>query len=108
MKLSYISYRYKEDKALSPCLPSQCVEKVFEREVELPRLIGLWPSELTDYSREGTEAIIALIRKALRIERKRSQNGHWGYDLNRHLALSNALKMEKARISQLSRDKTSI
>ncbi len=76
--------------------------KVFERQTELPKLIGLWPSDLRDYSFEGTAKIIALLNKALRIERRRGSGGHWTYDLNRHLALSEALKFEKARLRGVS------
>ncbi len=77
--------------------------KNFDRELELPRLIGLWPSELKDYSAEGTIKIIALISKALRIERQRSARRDWAYELNRHLALHEALKAETARLHDLRR-----
>lgn len=75
--------------------------KAFEREIELPKLIGLWPSDLRDYSAEGTAKLISLLRKALRIERQRGRSGHWTYDLNRHLALCEALQIEKARLREL-------
>ena len=73
----------------------------FSREAQLPKLLGLWPSELRDYSKTGTGRIIALLRKAIRSERRRGQSGHWTYDLNRHLALAEALKAERERLSEL-------
>jgi hypothetical protein len=75
----------------------------FNREAELPKLVGLWPAELRDMSAEATAKIIALLRKAIRAERRRGQSGHWTYDLTRHLALSEALKAEEYRFDELTR-----
>ena len=75
--------------------------KTFDRETELPKLIGLWPSELRDYSIDGTVRIVALLSKALRSERRRGNSGHWAYDLNRHMALAEALKEEEVRLASL-------
>jgi hypothetical protein len=66
-------------------------------------LIGLWPSELQNGSVEAAEKVVALLRKAIRAERRRGQSGHWTYDLNRHLALSDALKAEEARLAGLKK-----
>jgi len=73
----------------------------FSREAQLPKLIGLWPSEVRDYSLEGTERIVAQLRRAIRTERRRAQQGHWTYDINRHLALADALKAEETRLAGL-------
>jgi hypothetical protein len=73
----------------------------YDRLQQLPKLIGLWPSELTDGSAKGAEKILALLRKALRAERARGRAGHWTYDLNRHMALSESLKAEEARLHRL-------
>jgi hypothetical protein len=73
----------------------------FDRETQLPRLLGLWPSEVRDYSAAGTARLIALLRKAIRAERRRGQAGDWAYDLNRHLALAEALNAERARLKSL-------
>ncbi len=78
-------------------------QTAYNREAELPKLVGLWPAELRDMSPEGTAKIIALLRKALRAERRRGQSGHWTYDLTRHLALSEALKAEEHRLDELTR-----
>ena len=42
----------------------------------LPKLLGLWPSELADESAEGSLAIIAKLRRALAAERRRALAGH--------------------------------
>ena len=75
----------------------------YDRLSQLPRLIGLWPSEMLDYSAVGTAKILALLRKALRSERSRGRSGHWTYDLNRHLALAESLKAERAHLRDLDR-----
>jgi hypothetical protein len=75
--------------------------KPFDREIQLPKLLCLWPSELRDYSFDGTKRLVDLIRKALLAERRRSAAGHWCYDINRHLALIEALKEENARLRSL-------
>lgn len=70
----------------------------YDRVAQLPKLIGLWPHELADTSEAATARVVALLRKALRGERQRGQAGHWTYDLNRHLALIEALREERARL----------
>jgi hypothetical protein len=75
----------------------------YSRSERLAGLIGLWPHELEDYSHPGTSRIVALLRKALRAERNRGKSGHWAYDLNRHQALSTALKAERTRLTILER-----
>jgi len=72
--------------------------KPYNRIEQLPRLIGLWPHELKDCSQAASERIVALLRKALRGERQRGIGGHWTYDVNRHLALSEALREENERL----------
>lgn len=59
----------------------------YARARDLPKLLGLWPSELADESAGGSLAIIAKLRRALAAERRRALAGHWSYDLNRHLGL---------------------
>lgn len=75
----------------------------YDRLQQLPKLIGLWPSELTDASVKGAEKVVALLRKALRAERARGRAGHWTYDLNRHIALAESLKAEEVRLRGLTR-----
>jgi hypothetical protein len=93
-------FRYRQKTCWSP-IRRAAIGQGFSRETQLPKLIGLWPSEVTDYSLEGTERIVAQLRKAIRAERRRAQQGHWTYDINRHLALAEALKAEEARLAGL-------
>lgn len=72
----------------------------YDRLAQLPALIGLWPSELQDFSAAGTAKILALLRKALRSERARGRSGHWTYDLNKHLALAESLKAERTYLRE--------
>jgi hypothetical protein len=73
----------------------------YERCRHLAALLPLWPRELADYSRTGTELIIARLATALRLERQRGRAGHWCYDLNRHQALISALRGERAHLAAL-------
>ncbi len=77
----------------------------YARADALPALLGLWPSEVEDYSIAGTEALIARLRKALRAERRRGQAGEWTYDVNRHMRLLKALKRETEFLETISRIK---
>lgn len=58
-----------------------------QRERELMRLLPLWPHEIADRSLAGRLRVVALLRRALRAERKRGLAGHWTYDLSRHAQL---------------------
>lgn len=71
------------------------------REKDLPRLTGLWPSEISTIDLKGRERIISILKNALRLERKRGKSGHWCYDLNRHLALKHALAEELASLKTI-------
>lgn len=75
----------------------------YNRNIQLPKLIGLWPKEIADETYEVTARIVALLQKALRAERRRGQSGHWTYDLNRHVALTESLKEEENRLRTLAR-----
>jgi hypothetical protein len=81
-------------------LTSGKLRRDFHRESELPGLIGVWPSELRTESVDAAARIVALLRKAIRSERQRGRAGHWTYDLNRHLALVEALRAEQARLRE--------
>lgn len=72
----------------------------YERERDLPRLLLLWPHELSDETVAGARALIARLRCALRAERRRGRTGHWRYDLDRHLALLQAYKCEAAGLAE--------
>jgi hypothetical protein len=71
------------------------------RSRDLPKLIALWPRELTDESSEGRGYILRKLKSALRAERRRGLAGHWSYDLNRHLGLISAYRAELAALNQI-------
>ena len=53
---------------------------------------------------QGVEELKAVTKKlaqAVRAERRRGRAGHWSYDLNRHIALAQALKAETHHLRQL-------
>lgn len=75
--------------------------RAYDRLTQLPGLIGLWPAEIQDRSAAVTLKILALLRRALRSERACGRSGHWTYDLNRHLALAESLKAERAHLRAL-------
>ena len=46
------------------------------------------------------------LARALRSERSRGRGGHWTYDLNRHIALSQAYAAERRDLDLLTRGGT--
>ncbi len=91
----------------SPAKPDLSNSKLTRSEYcrlkRLPGLLKLWPGELDDYSYPGTLKTVALLRKALRVERSRALSGHWAYDLSRHMGLADALRHERERLQMLER-----
>jgi len=77
--------------------------RAYVRDRDLPRLIALWPRELSDQSPKGSFLILSKLRRALRAERRRARASHWSYDLNRHLGLMSAYKGELARLNRTGR-----
>lgn len=71
------------------------------RSVHLHALISISPDEAVDYSPRGKALILNRLRSRLKSERTRGKSGHWAYDLNRHLALSEAFKLERLAFNQL-------
>lgn len=55
----------------------------------LPRLITLWPGDVTNGgdAPAAMDRLLHRLRKALRAERQRGIAGHWAYDLARHAEL---------------------
>ncbi len=72
----------------------------YRREEELPKLIGLWPDEIAGHEAADANVVLGKLRRALRAERQRGRAGHWAYDLNRHLALLDAIRHETALMKQ--------
>jgi len=71
----------------------------------LARLLPLWPVELADNSVAGCEKRVALLRRALRLERQRGLAGNWTYDLSRHAGL---LACYRAEVASLEARKAAI
>lgn len=61
--------------------------EVLDAIASLPRLIAVWPSELSNIGNLKNVSLLAKLRKALRAERQRGVAGHWTYDLARHAEL---------------------
>lgn len=67
--------------------PPAEIQAATARDVALMRLLPLWPHEVADRSPAGRHRVQALLRRALRAERRRGLAGHWTYDLSRHAQL---------------------
>ncbi len=75
----------------------------YERKRHLPRLISY---DSTHESREAASETLSIIRRlygAIRHERRLGKQGHWAYDLNRHIGLRQALRAELAFLRKLKR-----
>ncbi|WP_245479668.1 DUF6477 family protein [Hansschlegelia zhihuaiae] len=68
--------------------------EAYDRRRALPRLIAIDPRELEPGDVALDRVIEARLKRALRAERRRGRAGHWTYDLNRHIALLQALAGE--------------
>jgi hypothetical protein len=66
----------------------------YSRERDLPRLIRLWPGEVTSREPAMLVSIVRKLHAALRAERQRGLAGHWTYDLARHSQLLAAYRVE--------------
>ena len=69
----------------------------YDRNLMLPRFFCLAALREAHQEPDLTLAIIAALRRMLRVERARC--GHWTYDLNRHIGLSQALLAERAQMA---------
>ena len=70
----------------------------YSRARDLPRLIPVTTADLAGEGRP--DAIVRLIERALRGERRRAGAGSWDYDPARHASLLRALRHETARLRQ--------
>lgn len=77
----------------------------YDRARHLPRLIRAVPGEFEGDDAATGAAIVARLTHALAAERRRARGGHWSYDLNRHIALMQALAAERARLADGGADK---
>ncbi|MDX2265329.1 MAG: hypothetical protein NW215_10200 [Hyphomicrobiales bacterium] len=78
--------------------PKAFPETPYRRHVQLPKLLPLWPEELDDETPEGAAKIVGKLRRALIAERRRGRSRAWSYDINRHMALLDALEAETAAL----------
>ena len=76
-------------RALSATIAAGAAQ--YERARMLPRLLPVGAGEIETL---GPQRVRLLLLRALRKERAR--RNHWTYDLNRHIALAQALKGERA------------
>lgn len=54
-------------------------------------MAGIDMDEALEASREDRQAIVCRVRRLVERERLRGLRRHWSYDLNRHIALKQAL-----------------
>jgi len=73
----------------------------YDRRRDLPALIRTDPFAPPPDTPEGVAEVVARIERALRAERNRARSGHWTYDLNRHIALHQALAAETRLLAEL-------
>lgn len=78
--------------------------QIYDRQRDLPKLLSLWPHEMADRSPRGLQEIVQRLTRALRVERKLGQSGHWAYDIHRHAGLARALRAEKRGLVSAIRD----
>ena len=78
-------------RAAAPAGPAD-----YERKRDLPRLMPLFEDELMTPTLAAHARLLALMRRALRVERTRGIAGAWSYDLARHSALLRAYRAEAA------------
>lgn len=77
--------------------------ETYARDIMLPRLVPVGPTEIGDETPAGRLALIERLAKALRGERARGLAGHWTYSLNRHIGLVQALAAERTALGKLVR-----
>lgn len=95
-KARFIDTSHAIDADSGAATPGSRGAASYERSRDLPRLIPLWPSELEINSDGDHQRLLARLRRALRVERRRGLAGHWAYDLARHTQLLRAYRAETA------------
>jgi hypothetical protein len=66
---------------------------------ELALLLGIREEEAADGSLRGRLALISRLKAARRTETARGKAGSWLYDVNRHLTLCEALRIERKALA---------
>ncbi len=67
---------------------------------ELAQLLGIREAEAADRSLSGRLKIIAKLKAARKVEIARGRSGSWLYDVNRHLNLCTALRLEYEALAE--------
>lgn len=62
------------------------------------RLVGLWPKQTSDRRPRRLAMNIEILRQAERHMRDLAKSHSWVYDVNRHTAIKEALRQEKAML----------
>lgn len=75
--------------------------RVYVRKRDLPKVLDALPDDIEDYSVEGTELIVKLLKARCHAHAALGRRRHWSYDMNRHIALLAALKSEEAALAHL-------
>lgn len=75
----------------------------YSRRMHLPRLLRLFRAEIPAAEPEATRFILGRLTVEARRERRRASAAHWTYDLNRHIALMQALEAERLHLADLMR-----
>ena len=70
----------------------------YDRARHLPRLIRAVPDDYASDDETTTRRLVKRLEKAIEAERRLGRSRHWAYDLNRHIALRQALAAETARL----------
>ena len=73
----------------------------YDRIRDLPRLLPLWPEELTDFTLGGRARLVSRLLGHLRRERARGLSGDWSYDISRHRQLLVVFQAEVRLLQQL-------
>ena len=74
----------------------------YDRARMLPRILPLGPADITGPEPAATRKIVLKLARALRETRRLGRAGHWSYDLNRHIALAQAFRVEQERLQRHS------
>lgn len=67
---------------------------IYDRSRDLPRLLRMWPNEVSLLGEADRAGLVERLRSMLRQERQRGMSRHWSYDLSRHAALLRAYRAE--------------
>jgi Family of unknown function (DUF6477) len=88
----------RADRAVASTIRHGAV--AYDRSRDLPNLLRVTDAEIADLSPAGRRHIVERLERANNAQRSRARTGHWTYDLNRHLAIRQALDAERAAMAR--------